>query len=72
MNIKDPLNPYTDTRRADGVAKEEWLKKNKAVYKTNYELVMGHSACRITKSLRNARPSEPVRRGGATLNGRAI
>ena len=72
MNIRDPLNPYTDTRKEDLRQGKLALKNRKAVYKCNYELVMGYIPSRLTKTIIASRPSAPTRQGGATLNGRAL
>jgi len=73
MNIKDPLHPYEDTRKRDEALKIESLIKKKAVYKTNYELVMGHIPARSSNvNFAVSRPAIPTRVSGGTLNGRAL
>ena len=72
MNIKDRLNPYTDTRKEDLRQGKLALKNKKAVYKCNYELVMGYIPNRLTKTITASRPSAPTRHSGGTLNGRAL
>jgi hypothetical protein len=73
MNIKDPLNPYKDTRKRDNALKTANLIKKKAVYKSNYELVMGHTPAKSSNiKCAVATTAFSTRQGGATLNGRTL
>ena len=73
MNIKDPLNPYEDTRKIEDALKIERLIKKKAVYKCNYELMMGHAPAKNSNlNYASSKPTVLARQGGATLNGRAL
>tara|TARA_R110001632_G_scaffold144723_4_gene261388 strand:+ start:14239 stop:14463 length:225 start_codon:yes stop_codon:yes gene_type:complete len=70
MNIKDPLNPFEDTRKRDEALKIAHLIKKKAVYKTNYELVMGHTAAKSSNvNFATTKTAIPTRKSGGTLNG---
>jgi len=72
MNIKDPLNPYKDTRLVDKRKKEKEASTQKIVYKSNYELVTGHPSLSIPGTGASSRISVSTRTTGASLNGRAL
>ena len=71
MNIKDPLNPYTDTRKKDARDKIEALSKRKAVHKCNFELIMGYAPPKASMFFVGSKGFKP-RTGDATMNGRPI
>ena len=70
MKTKNPLTLSSNTRTEVRAIEREALKTKKAVYKLNYELVMGYIPNKLTKQVHQIGPC--YRKQGATLNGKSL